>query len=262
MEEKRKTYVWMLSLAMAAMACNAPLDFLATSTRVPSSTPFPTATNTQEPTATHTITPTKTVQPTSTPGPPPTPEPPLELDNLELSFFDDFSNADSGWDRSEYTDYASGGDRIFIDTPRTRYWANRFLTLEDVVLEVDATLIGGQADNALGLICKHQDDENFYALMISSDGFFAIRKRYQGSELILLTGETFLPSDAILTEPESTNRLRAECIGGALRLYVNLIPVAEVFDADIREGDVGLIASTFDASTTEILFENFAAYIP
>lgn len=254
--------VWLLPLSIFALGCNMPLGFLATSTLVPSSTPLPTATDTQQPTTTFTITPTPTPVLTATPGPPPTPAPPLALDTLELSFFDDFTDVDSGWDRLENTHYQDDGYRIFIDMPRTRYWAKPYFNYEDVVVEVDARLAGGEADNALGLICKHQDEDNFYALMISSDGFFAIRKRFEGSELTLLTGATFLPSEAILTSPDATNRLRAECIGGALRLYVNQQPVAEVFDNDIAAGDVGLIASTFDADTTEILFDNFTVYVP
>ena len=251
-------------LGFLGLQCTAaaPRNLFATSTLVPSSTPFPTATDTQQPTATFTVGPTETATPTVTPGPPPTPGPALALDTLTLSFFDDFSNPESGWDRLESTDYANGGYRIFIDMPRTRYWARPYLNFEDVVVEVDARLVGGGDDNSLGVICKHQDDENFYALMISSDGFFAIRKRFQGSELLLLSGTTFIPSEAINTEPGATNRLRAECIGGALRLYVNLQPVAEVFDNDIVAGDVGLIASTFDADTTDILFDNFVAYVP
>ena len=65
------------SLSIVIAGCNMPLDFLATSTLVPSSTPLPTATDTQQPTATSTITPTATPVLTATPGPPPTPAPPL-----------------------------------------------------------------------------------------------------------------------------------------------------------------------------------------
>ena len=60
----------------------------------------------------------------------------------------------------------------------------------------------------------------------------------------------------------STNNLRAECVGSRLSLYVNGTLVIEANDADIASGDVGLMAGTFDQSSTEVLFDNFVVRKP
>jgi hypothetical protein len=55
------------------------------------------------------------------------------------------------------------------------------------------------------------------------------------------------------------NHLSVECDGIRLRLYVNGSLLAEVIDSDFSYGDVGLIAGTFSADTTNLFFDNFVA---
>jgi hypothetical protein len=99
-------------------------------------------------------------------------------------YSDDFSDPDSGWDRVQaeegVTDYENGQYRIFVDQAQHDYWANPGQSFTDVQVEADATKIGGPDDNDFGLICRYQDVENFYAFLISSDGFYAIMKYSDG----------------------------------------------------------------------------------
>lgn len=173
-------------------------------------------------------------------------------------FVDDFSDPESGWERLEdeegSTDYTDGAYRIAIYADTLIYWANPGRFFEDAAVEVRATKAGGGEDDQYGIVCRHQDPDNFYALVISADGFAAIRKRVNGGDLEFLA--EFEPVEAIRQGFE-TNHIRAECIGDRLTLYVNGELAAEAFDDDLPGGDVGLLAGTFSAESTEVLFDDF-----
>ena len=190
---------------------------------------------------------------------------PDTLTPTNVLFEDDFSSPDSGWqdiyrDETGISDYDQGGFRIHVMEENFDYWANPGLDFADAIVEVEATKIGGPNDNDFGLICRYADGENFYFFLISSDGFFVIGK-YTDGEYLLIGSDLMLPTEVILTG-EATNRIRVECIGETLRLFVNGVQLAEVTDADHVNGDVGLIAGTFDEPGTDILFDHFAVLAP
>ncbi len=185
-----------------------------------------------------------------------------------ILFQDDFSSTASGWsdtyrDAEGMTDYDQGGFRIQVLQTQFDYWANPNLSFTDVRVEVDATKIGGPDDNDFGVICRYTDNSNFYFLLGTSDGFYAIGK-YSGGNVDYLTGT----SDAAFLETNTTkggnatNKIRGDCVGNTLTLYINDSQVAQVTDSDHTSGDVGLIAGTFDESGTDILFDNFVVRKP
>jgi hypothetical protein len=179
-------------------------------------------------------------------------------------FEDDFSDTSSGWDRVDadegVTDYANGGYRIFVDQTEHDYWANPGLSFGDVQVEVDATKVGGPDDNDLGVICRYQDTENFYALLVSSDGYASINK-VEGGTQELLGSDNWIQADAV-NQGNATNRVRADCIGNTLTLYANGQLVHSATDSSFTTGDVGLIAGTFSESGTDVLFDNFVVLQP
>jgi len=179
-------------------------------------------------------------------------------------FADNFSDSNSGWDRysdeKAITDYSQGGYRIWVNDTQQEVWANPGLDVQDAVIDVETTALDGPQDNDFGVICRYEDNQNFYVFEINSDGY-AIIGMYRAGEWLGLSSEKFLPSDAIL-QGNATNRMRAECAGSTLRLYVNDDLVAEADDSTFRSGDVGLIAGTFDEPGTDILFDNFKVLRP
>lgn len=181
----------------------------------------------------------------------------------DILFEDDFSNENSGWDRFSdeegYTDYENGAYKIAVYTDTMFYWANPYESFNDVIIEVQAQKVSGGDAVQYGIICRHQDVDNWYLLMVTADGFAAIRKRYQGSDLEYILEE--VPVDSINTG-SGTNNLRAECVGSRLSLYVNGVLAVETNDSDITSGDVGLLAGTFDTPNTEVLFDNFVVRKP
>jgi hypothetical protein len=179
-------------------------------------------------------------------------------------FADDFSNANSGWDRNEwedgFTDYVNNAYRVFVGPENYSVWANPSRNFVDTSVTVTATKVGGDDNNEFGIICRYADIENFYVATISSDGFYGFLN-IEGGEYSLLNMEQMLPVSAI-NQGNAANTMRLDCIGNTLTLYVNGDFVGETVDDRIASGDVGLYAGTFDVPGTEILFDDFVVTAP
>lgn len=264
MSMKRRLLLLTLGAAALLLACQTLSGAAATPEPPPTYTPYPTYTP---------LPPTETPQPTDPPPsePPPTEAPvdPGPASSGTLLYADDFSNTGSGWDVNSNergsVGYYDDGFRIEITIPKHLKWANPNHSSDewftDVRIEVDTVLLAGGEDNSFGVLCRYQDPENFYALVISSDGYFAIRKRYQGGSLEVIHADNFTKTDAV-NLGGAENHITAECVGDRLRLWVNGIFLIEHIDGDIPEGDVGVITGTFDAENTQILFDNYEVYAP
>jgi hypothetical protein len=184
--------------------------------------------------------------------------------DTSILFQDNFSDTGSGWDKvssnAAVTDYQDGVYRIYINDTNSDHWANPGLSFTDVRIEVEATKVAGPDDNDLGLICRYQDTQNFYFALISSDGFAGIGKIKDGEQL-LLSGDNLEPADAI-SQGNSKNTLRFDCLGNSMTLLVNGTQVAVVSDSDFAKGDVGLMAGTYDTPGTDVHFDNFIVRAP
>ena len=182
----------------------------------------------------------------------------------DILFQDDFSDPSSGWDQVEVpegiTDYENGYYRMLVNTEETDIWANPGLFFTDVVIEVDAEKVGGPDDNDFGIICRYQDIDNFYFFIISSDGYYGVGKVINGEQELIGTDQMY-PDDAI-KQGNTTNQIKADCIGSHLVLHANGTQLADVQDTAFSSGDVGLIAGTFAQPGTDILFDNFVVKKP
>ena len=188
-----------------------------------------------------------------------------EIQSGEVQFQDDFSNQSSGWlrihdDNTSSLDYVDSSYQILVNQSHTVLWSGPDLQFTDVQIEVDATKVQGPENDDFGVVCRAQDQHNFYFLVISSDGYYGIGKVRAGvQELISMTG---MPPSEDIYKGHSTNHLRADCIGEDLSLYVNGVHLATVQDAEFISGDAGLLAGTFDDPGTTIRFDNFSVLMP
>jgi hypothetical protein len=183
----------------------------------------------------------------------------------DILFSDDFSNTDKTWDQvnntSASTDYYKNAYRIMVNDTNINAWANPGKEIfTDVHVEVDATKNGGPDDNDYGIICRYTNEDHFYYAVISSDGYYGIMKMTANGG-ILIGNDSLLESDQII-RGESTNRIRFDCVGPILILYVNGTLIDKQTDSEYTTGNVGLLAGTFDEAGTDILFDNFYAYKP
>jgi hypothetical protein len=181
-----------------------------------------------------------------------------------LFFVDDFSDRNSGWG-VEYAedwlmDYFQDGYHILINKPEMVAGSTLGVDYADVRIMVDARLIGGEEDNYLGVLCRYQNADNYYAAVISSDGFYGILRRTQGDAPEVISGEYFVES-IIINQHNNLNLLEVSCVGSQIKLVVNGQQLADVTDTTIPSGDVGLIVGTFSAASTDVLFDNFTFYL-
>lgn len=182
----------------------------------------------------------------------------------EILFEDDFEDVASGWNRvaatSGESDYADGMYRILVNDTNLDIWAQPGLTYTDAIIEVDAIKVGGERNNRFGIVCRVVSPTNFYALMISSDGFYGIGK-VNGDQFSLIGMKAFQPAGAIL-QGSAFNHIRADCIGDTLTLYVNGLKIAEAKDSEYPYGDVGLMAGSYESAGVDIRFDRFIVTKP
>lgn len=174
-------------------------------------------------------------------------------------FMDDFSDHQNGWKLTIQDEgivqYDGDAIRMLIKNPVTELWSTPGISIKDSSINVDAEKISGPDNNLYGLICRYKDANNFYAFLVSSDGYYAIVKNI-GGERKILSSDTFEPS-GFIQKGASNNHIRADCVDKTLSLYVNWEKVDEVADIDLSSGDVGIIAGTFNEPGSDIKFDNF-----
>lgn len=158
---------------------------------------------------------------------------------------------------------ADGVLRVTTSQPGQLWWTNPGRDFGDVVIDVQAQQVSGPNDNAYGVICRYQDEENFYVFLISGDGYYAIGRYESGSERVtyLTEGGQFVESAAI-NQGAALNQLQVRCAGNELSLAVNGEPLLAVTDATFAGGDVGLAASTFQPGTAVVEFDNLRVQAP
>lgn len=181
-----------------------------------------------------------------------------------MLFQDDFSVLGGSWsrvrDENGITDYDQGGYRIQVLQPNTEFWSHPGLELQDVYLEAKIRTLSGPKENLYGVLCRYQDDQNFYFFLVGDDGFFVIGKYKNGAQSFI--GMDTFGYHPALQAPRDLTTLRVDCVGENLSLTVNDTPIVTVQDDDFQKGDVGLIAGTFDTPGTDVLFDNFVVRKP
>ncbi len=176
-------------------------------------------------------------------------------------FEDDFSSP-GVWDTFESdngaTFYEGGQYHVQVDSTKYYVWGNPGESFDDVLITVQAQPVQPVGDADFGVFCRYQDADNFYALEISEDGYYAIWKQEAGEYVSLVD---WAPSDAIPTDG-SPVQIEAACIGNTLTLAVNDVVIAEVQDSSFASGDIGLVAGTWNTGGVEIAFDDVVVYAP
>src|SRR5712692_6098229 len=186
-------------------------------------------------------------------------------------FQDDFANANSGWDKNSgaevTTNYDNGQYLIAVGQPSVDVWAQPGLDLTDVAVLVQSQYDAGPANNEYGVMCRYQrggdGKSSFYFFLISTDGYYALGKVSKDVRKILSPAEgSPQPTSAIKSQTDAVNELSATCQGNHLALAVNGAQVGEFNDDELKRGDIGLIAGTYDEGGVKIHFDNLVARQP
>ena len=183
------------------------------------------------------------------------------------AFFDDFSHSSSGWTQvvNENGTIGYGKDyyHISVNQPGMLLLANPGKSFPgDVSIEVDARKISGSDDNYFGVLCHYQNPDNYYALMITSDGYAGIAMRQDGQDILISPGLKFLKMDGINTG-NKVNHIRADCIGETLTLFANGKQVSLAYNNNLSGGDTGLVVRSGRLEgSVDIRFNNFIVTVP
>jgi hypothetical protein len=129
-----------------------------------------------------------------------------------------------------------------------------------MIVEVDATKNGGPDENNMGVICRFQNNDEFYYGLITSDGYYGIVKMAQGEFSVI--GREYIEYSDLINQGDATNHIRLDCIDDVLTLYVNGNLLDQQTDSDYPSGQSGLIIGTYDTPGTDILFDDFYVYMP
>lgn len=182
----------------------------------------------------------------------------------DILFADDFSDPPSGWgirnEEGAQVGYFANGLRFLIEKSHLDFWSVAGQEFQDVSIEVDAIKYAGPDNNDFGVICRYQDQNNFYMFVISSDGYYGIAKLKDGQYSMISSDK--LQYSEVITQGQAVNHLRVDCVGDRLSLYANGRKLVETRDADFASGDVGLVAGAYQEKGVEILFDNFVVKKP
>jgi hypothetical protein len=182
-----------------------------------------------------------------------------------ILYEDDFSNKRNGWGLMERAggdiQIKYGGMLFSVDLPNFMFWSVTGRKYQDTQINVDAVLVEGPVNNAFGVICRYQDEENFYGFLISHDGYYGIYKYIDGN-VIMATKDGTLGYSAVIRQGGVVNHLQAVCEGNRLSLSVNDTLLTEVVDDSFKEGKVGLIAGSYEDPGVNVLFDNFQVVQP
>ena len=182
-----------------------------------------------------------------------------------ILLIDDFSTNINNWNIWENkagsaVSFYQEGLVFIINTPQYDYISIPKGNFGDVRIEAIANKLTGPDDNDYGIICRYQNEKNYYGFIISSDGYFGIIKVKNGTYQLL--NSVNLEYNSVIHPGNELNHIRVDCIGSGLSFYVNEIKLAEVTDPDFSIGNVGLMAGSFSTPGVAILFDNFLVLKP
>jgi hypothetical protein len=193
----------------------------------------------------------------------PTPKPPiLPTPAFPLAWQDDFSAPEGGWaetsDLQSVKKYQNGQYHISVNASELFIWSTAGQDLTDFMVEVEATQVSGPNDNGYGLLFRFQDDQHFYRIDISGDGFYLLSKRSE-DQWVTLVDWTESP---FIHKGQATNRLKVICQSSQISLYVNDRHLTDFSDVSYNHGDIGLFAGTLSQGGVHISFDNLKVWVP
>jgi hypothetical protein len=177
---------------------------------------------------------------------------------------DDFSDDTTGWEIVnnvyELKGYSSEGYLISINNKGGRSISTTGLQFNDVSIKVESHKLTGSNDGYLGIVCRYQDNENYYRFFVTPDGYTGIVKVVNGLSSTLPGGKMSYNHDVL--QGDGTNLLEVSCIGSQLKLMVNNKLAVSAEDDQLKKGDVGIFAETGQDGAGSFIFNQFIVTKP
>ena len=195
----------------------------------------------------------------ATPAPTEAPREPISLpDNAgQVLFEDDFSTDTGQWGLIDGLAIADNQFSFRLTTPSDYIWSVFDGDYGDVDYQVDTRKLGGTDNNSFGQIFRFQDADNFYAYEISSDGFYLVSKKEDGS------WSTLIPWTASsVINKGGENQMAVIAQGSQFSFLVNGVQIDTVQDGAFGSGALGLLASSYDEPDVAVAFDNVLVRVP
>jgi hypothetical protein len=100
------------------------------------------------------------------------------------------------------------------------------------------------SDVSVGVVCRMQDDDNYYRLGVGNDGEYAIQRVKGGTNTVLTGNGKWAPSPLIRRSP-GLFTVRAVCAGKTLTLFESNHQIATVQDREVTGPKAGVFLETF-----------------
>lgn len=187
-----------------------------------------------------------------------TPQIPTSTPQPSVILQEDFENEDSGWDTGETESvarfYEEGQYHMLIKSDGLIGWSGHpeLEGIEDFILDVDITQVSGPDNNDFGVLFRYQDSDNWYALLISGDGYFKFRKQFNGEDYDI----TRWMQVTAIKQGQNTNHLQLVAKGPLFSVFVNDELLATVPDNSFRRGDIFLTAGSLAEGNVHVSFDN------
>lgn len=183
----------------------------------------------------------------------------------EILYQDDFSHFSRDWN----TGSTSAGSRYYeqdalmIHVQQAQYvvWSTyKNWQGNESIVQVSVQVKQSTGKGGFGVICQYVDNQNFYALEVTEDGYFSIWKYADGQDSYILDWQF---SNHIRTN--APVRLTAECLGNRFKLAFNDVLLADVVDHEATStpsGDIGLFANAWEVGGLIVAFDDFVLARP
>ncbi len=179
-------------------------------------------------------------------------------------FKDDFTDHLGNWttrdDSLSFAGYAQSEFRLWANVPNYQFWSVPELNFKDVLVHTRARKQAGPENNIYGVLCRYQDEDNYYAFVIGSDGYYGIFRTHEGQQVLI--NQDHMDFSEVIHQGQDVNEIQAICQGDQLTLIVNGTSLLQVQDSALTYGDVGLMIGSFSEPGVDILFDDFIVVKP
>jgi hypothetical protein len=233
MNRKPGIILAIVSLALAALACQAVTTGGNTNTAVPAS-------NTESPGV------------------------PTQSSSGNVLLSDDFSSTQwgTGTDSDSSVEYANEALNFNVFTKNYFVWSTpNNEEYQNVHMEVTVLNNGTDSTTGFGLMCNQQASakKSFYYLAMTPAGEYAIAKATVDQSDVFLTNNDAWAASDLIAKDASSYRVGADCgSNGTLTLYVDGQQIASVSDVSYSSGGIAVFTwSGEEATTTNVSFDDF-----
>lgn len=187
----------------------------------------------------------------------PTPAPDKPL------FFDDFTQDNGLWEtfteEGATAQIADGQITLANSQPATVALSVAALNVGDFDMTMTATFVDGDSANSYGIIFRYLNEQTFYRLDLTGDGYWGISRRLDESWVSV---NELRASPAIHTGPGAVNTVRLTAQANNFAVYANDMLLGTVADNTLEIGRIGVFVSTFDNANVRAQFDNIRVVKP